>query len=339
VIAERLRRFQKKVILLVNKADRESAAIVCSEFYAMGFSGPHAVSAKSGRGIEAVVLEALNGLPKSEAQAPDIENSIRIAVVGRPNVGKSTLINRMLGEDRLVVLDQPGTTRDSIYVPFVHRDQKYTLIDTAGVRRRRKITDTVEKFSMIKTLQAMKAAHVVIILVDAQDSLGEQDMRLLGMVVDMGKALVLVFNKWDGMDEYAKSQFKDAVDRKLLFVDYARRYFISALHGTGVGNLYRAINEAYTSTMKEISTSQLTKALEKAVHSHQPPLVKGRRVKMRYAHIGSQDPLLIVVHGKQTAALPGSYQRYLSNFFRKTFNLLGIPVLVKLKSDENPYDS
>jgi len=339
VIAERLRRFQKKVILLVNKADRESAAIVCSEFHAMGFSEPHAVSAKSGRGIEAVVLEALTGLPKNEAPEPeDIEDSIRIAVVGRPNVGKSTLINRMLGEDRLVVLDRPGTTRDSIYVPFVHRDQRYTLIDTAGVRRRRKITDTVEKFSMIKTLQAMKAAHVVIIVVDAQDSLGEQDMRLLGMVVDMGKALVLAFNKWDGMDDYDKSQFKDAVDRKLLFVDYARRYFISALHGTGVGKLYHAIDEAYTSTTKEISTSQLTNALEKAVQSHQPPLVKGRRVKMRYAHIGSHDPLMIVVHGKQTASLPGSYQRYLSNFFRKTFKLLGIPVLVKLKSDENPYD-
>ena len=339
LIAERLRRFQKKVFLLVNKADRDQAEIVCSEFHRFGFSKPTAISSKQGRGIEAVVLEALADFPEAEMPSPEIEDSICIAVVGRPNVGKSTLINRMIGEERLIVFDRPGTTRDSIYVPFEHRDQRYTLIDTAGVRRPRKVTDTVEKFSMLKTFQSMKEAHVVIVVVDAQDSLGEQDMRLLGMVVTLGKALVIAFNKWDGMDDYDRDQFKNAVERRLQFVDYARRYQISALHGTGVGKLYRAINEAYTSTMKKISTSQLTRALMKAAEVHQPPLVKGRRVKLRYAHIGSQDPLIIVIHGKQTASLPGSYQRYLSNYFRKTFNLLGIPVLVKLKSDENPYTS
>ncbi len=337
IIAERLRRYQKKVVLLVNKADRDSAAMVCSDFHALGLGEPQAISAKKGRGVEALMSETLSHFPESEAQSAEIEDSIRIAVVGRPNVGKSTLINRMLGEERLVVFDQPGTTRDSIYVPFEHRNQKYTLIDTAGVRRRRKITDTVEKFSMIKTLQAMEEAQVVIVVVNAQEGLGEQDLRLLGMVIDMGKALVLAFNKWDGMDDYDRDQFKQAVERKLLFVDYARRYTISALHGTGVGKLYHAVNEGYTSTMKEISTAQLTKALEKAVETHQPPLVKGRRVRLRYAHIGGHDPLLIVVHGKQTDSLPGSYQRYLANYFRKTFDLVGIPVLLKLKSDENPY--
>lgn len=336
-IAERLRRFQKKVILLVNKADRDQAAIVCSEFHSFGFSEPHAISAKQGRGIEPIVSEVLSHFPKSEARPPEIEDSIRIAVVGRPNVGKSTLINRMLGEERLVVCDQPGTTRDSIYVPFERRNQKYTLIDTAGVRRPRKITDIIEKFSMIKTLQAMKEAQVVIVLINAQEGLFEQDLRLLGMVIDMGKALVLAFNKWDGIDVYNRDQFKEAVERKLIFVDYARRYTISALHGTGVGKLYRAVNEGYASTMKEISTPQLTKALEKAVESHQPPLVRGRRVRLHYAHIGGHDPLQIVIHGKQTDALPGSYRRYLANYFRKTFDLKGIPALVKFKSDENPY--
>jgi len=336
-IAERLRRYQKKVIVLVNKADRDSAAIVCSEFHAFGLSEPHAISAKQGRGINPIVSELLSSFPKDEPLLSEVENSIRIAVVGRPNVGKSTLINRMLGEERLVVFDRPGTTRDSIYVPFEHHGQAYTLIDTAGVRRPRKVTDVVERFSIIKTMQAMKEAHVVVVLVNAQDGLGEQDLRLLGIVMEMGKALVIAFNKWDGMVEYDREQFKSAVDRKLLFVDYARRYTISALYGTGVGKLYRAINESYESTMKVISTSQLTKALEKAVRAHQPPLVQGRRVRLRFAHIGGHDPLQIIIHGKQTAALPGSYQRFLANYFRKYFDLKGIPTLIKFKSDENPF--
>lgn len=321
----------------MNKADRDSAALVCSEFHEFGFSEPQAVSAKQGRGVEPIVSEVLSHFPKMEARPSEIENTIRIAVVGRPNVGKSTLINRMLGEERLVVFDQPGTTRDSIYVPFVHRDQKYTLIDTAGVRRSRKITDVVERFSMIKTVQAMKEAQVVIVVVNARENLSDQDLKLIGMVLDMGKALVLAFNKWDDMDEYDREQFKDAVDRKLIFVDYARRYTISALHGTGVGKLYPAVNEAYASSIKQISTAQLTNALNKALATHQPPLVKGRRIRLRYAHIGGHDPLEIVIHGKQTDALPGSYRRYLSKYFRKTFDLPGIPVLIKFKSDNNPY--
>ncbi|MCB1827716.1 MAG: ribosome biogenesis GTPase Der, partial [Coxiellaceae bacterium] len=291
VIAERLRRYQKKIVLLVNKADRDSGALVCSEFHALGFGEPLAVSAKQGRGVAELIQATLSGFP--EVAPPPKEEGIRIAVVGRPNVGKSTLINRMLGEDRLVVFDRPGTTRDTIEVSHERREQKYILIDTAGIRRSRKITDTVERFSILKSMQAMKAAHVVIVVINAQEGLGEQDMRLLGMVAALGKALVIAFNKWDGMDEYARDRFKEAVERKLQFVDYSRRYTISALHGTGVGKLYHAIHEAYESAVKEISTSQLTTALEKAIGSHQPPLVKGRRIKLRYAHIGGHDPLMI----------------------------------------------
>ena len=336
IIAERLRRYQKKVVVLVNKVDRDSAAVVCSEFHGLGFAEPVAIAAKQGRGVEALIQETLSSFPDIEV-TPQMEEGIRIAVVGRPNVGKSTLINRMIGEDRLVVFDRPGTTRDTIKVSHEHRDKKYVLMDTAGVRRRRKITDTVEKFSMIKTMQAMKVAQVVVVVVNAQEGLSEQDRRLLGIVNELGKALVIAFNKWDGMDEYDREQFKEAVERKLLFVDYARRYTISALHGTGVGKLYHAIDEAYESIMKEIATPLLTKALEKAVETHQPPLVKGRRVKLRYAHIGGHDPLVIVVHGKQTMSLPGSYKSYLSNYFRKAFDLRSIPVLIKFKNDENPY--
>jgi GTPase len=337
LIVERLRRCKKNIVLLVNKSDRESAAVVCGDFYQLGLGEPVAISAKSSRGVADLVIKTLSDLPEALTEATQIPEGIRIAVVGRPNVGKSTLINRMLGEDRLVVFDRPGTTRDTIAVTHEHRDQQYVLVDTAGVRRSRKITDIVERFSMIKTLQAMRTAQVVIVVVSSQDGLGEQDLRLLGMVAELGKSLVIAFNKWDGMDEYARDQFKDSVERKLLFVDYARRYTISALHGSGVGQLYHAINEAYESTMREISTPELTKSLEKAVATHQPPLVKGRRIKLRYAHVGSQDPLLVIVHGKQVASLPGSYQRYLSNYFRKAFDLKGIPVLVKLKSDDNPY--
>lgn len=339
IIASRLRVYSKKIYLLVNKVDRESAELVCADFYSLGFGDPIAISAKQGRGIRPLIQETLSDFPDSpsDVEVSAEEGSIHIAVVGRPNVGKSTLINRMLGEDRLIVCDYPGTTRDSIEVPIEYRQKKYVLVDTAGVRRSHKVTDTVEKFSVIKTLQAMRRAHVVIIVVDAQDVLGEQDMRLIGLVAELGKGLVIAFNKWDGMDEYDRQQFKAAVERKLVFVEYARRYTISALHGTGVGKLYHAIQEAYTATMKVVPTTQLTKTLEMATRQHQPPVVRGRRIRLRYAHMGGNDPFEIIVHGKQTAALPGSYQRYLSNFFRKQFDLHGIPVLIKLKSDKNPY--
>lgn len=337
-IAARMRReHQDKVTLLVNKVDRSEATIACSEFYELGLGEPVPITATQGRGINDMIQHLLNDFPMIDKVEGAKDASIKVAVVGRPNVGKSTLINRILGEDRVVVFDRPGTTRDSIEVPFERDGVRYTLIDTAGVRRKAKVTDALEKFSMIKTLQAIEAAHVVVVVFNAQEGVLDQDLRMISIAAESGKALILAMNKWDGMDDYDREQFKVNFEKKVNFVDYARRYFMSALHGTGVGKLYFAIDEAYESTTREISTAMVTKALDDAQRAHQPPLVKGRRVKLRYAHIGSHNPLIVVIHGKQTAALPGSYQKYLSNFLRKRFELVGVPVIIKLKSDENPY--
>lgn len=337
-IAARMRReYSGKVTLLVNKVDRSDAAVACGEFFELGLGEPVAITATQGRGVETMIQKLLNEFPEAEKSEQAKDKGIKVAVVGRPNVGKSTLINRILGEDRVVVMDRPGTTRDSIEVPFELDGRRYTLIDTAGVRRKARVTEVVEKFSMIKTMQAIEAADVVVIVFNAQEGVLDQDLRLISIAAEYGKALVLAMNKWDGMDEYAREQFKTNFDKKVNFVDYARRYFMSALHGTGVGKLYFAINEAYESTMREISTAMVTKALDDAQRKHQPPLVKGRRIKLRYAHIGSHNPLVVVIHGKQTQMLPGSYQKYLSHFMRERFNLVGVPVIIKLKNDDNPY--
>ena len=264
-------------------------------------------------------------------------SSIKIALVGRPNVGKSTLVNRMLGEERVIVQDQPGTTRDSIFIPYTRHDQHYTLIDTAGVRRRSRIDEKIEKFSVIKTLQAISAAEVVLLICDAQEGITDQDLHLLGLIIEAGRAVIIVANKWDGMDDYARERAQQEMERRLDFVDYARRYFISALHGSGIGLLYRAIAEAHRSVIKPLSTAQLTQAMMQAITAHQPPLSKGRRIRLRYADLGSQQPLVIVLHGKQLDVLPLSYQRYLANFFRHHFKLVGLPILLRFKNDNNPY--
>jgi len=335
-IAQALRKQQKKIVVIAKKADDEDADIAVSDFHQLGFENLHAISAKRGRGIKNLMKELSQALPKADAE-PELETGINIAFVGRPNVGKSTLINRMLGEERVIVYDQPGTTRDSIAIPFERQDKRYTLIDTAGVRRRAKVKEAVEKFSFIKTLQSIEKAHVVIFVLNAEEGVIEQDLRLLGLVLEAGKGLILAINKWDGLEDYDRNQIKDTIERRLPFADFARRYFISALHGTGVGKLYHAIQEAYESACREISTGQLTKALEKAIAEHQPPLVRGRRVRLRYAHLGGHHPMMIIIHGKQVTALPHSYKKYLSNYFRKTFNLVGVPVIVKFKLDKNPY--
>jgi GTP-binding protein len=339
-IAGRLRReYVDKVTLLVNKVDRADAAVACGEFFELGLGEPAAITATQGRGIETMIQKLLDEFPEAEKSDDRKDKGIKVAIIGRPNVGKSTLINRILGEERVVVLDRPGTTRDSIEIPFEYESTLYTLIDTAGVRRKAKVTEVIEKFSMIKTMQAIEASDVVVVVFNAQEGVLDQDLRLISFAAEHGKALVLAMNKWDNMDDYDREQFKVNFEKKVNFVDYARRYFMSALHGTGVGKLYFAINEAYESTTRKISTAMATKALDDAQRTHQPPLVKGRRIKLRYAHIGSHNPLVIVVHGKQTSVLPGSYQKYLSNFMRKRFNLVGVPVIIKLKNDENPYSN
>lgn len=336
MIAEQLRPHQQKIALVVNKVDRMEAAIATGDFYRLGFGEPHPIAAKNGRGVESFIQELLKPFPIPE-EVPESETGICIAVMGRPNVGKSTLINRILGEERVVVFDQPGTTRDSIFIPYDRRGQRYTLIDTAGVRRRAKIEDAIEKFSVIKSLQALERSHVVVMVFDAHDGLTDQDMRLLGWILESGRGLVLAFNKWDGMSEYERDRVKQAIDRRLAFVSFARRYMISALHGTGVGELYRAIDEAYASSTQELPTPVLTQVLEQAIFDHQPPLVSGRRIRLRYAHLGGHHPLVIVVHGKQIESLPDSYRRYLAAYFRKSFNLVGIPVRIQFVNDKNPF--
>jgi GTP-binding protein len=268
------------------------------------------------------------------------DDSIKVAIIGRPNVGKSTLVNRFLGEERVVVYDMPGTTRDSVFIPFERDGRKYTFIDTAGIRRKRAVHEAIEKFSIIKSMQAIERSNVVIIMIDARTEIADQDLHLIGYALEAGRALVLVINKWDGMDDYQKDLIHKGIDKQLPFVRFAETFFVSALHGSGVGKLYGAIDRAYESAMKKYTTSDLTRLLEKAVQSHQPPLVNGRRIKLRYAHQGGMNPPRIIIHGNQVKKVPAVYKRYLTNFFRNELQSVGTPIKIEFKGgDSNPYDS
>jgi len=335
-IARRLRTCSKPVYLVVNKIDGSDASMVVSDFFNLGMGEPLGITASQGGGVHDLMEIVLSALPDTEPEE-DETGGIKIAVVGKPNVGKSTLINRILGEERVLAFDMPGTTRDSIYIPFERRGQQYTFIDTAGVRRRGKIQDKLEKFSVIKALQAIEKANVVVLVIDARDGISDQDLHLLGFVVDEGRSLVIAVNKWDGLDKDAKDRVRYELGRRLQFVDYASLYFISALHGTGVGDLFKPIQKAYASASRDLSTPELTRILEQAVSEHQPPLVRGRRIKLRYAHQGGRNPPIIVIHGNQTKDIPASYQRYLANYFRKALKLEGTPVRIDLKTGINPY--
>ena len=342
-IAQHLRRAGKQVILVANKTDGLNEELVVSQFFELGIADVMGVTASQGRGVRALterILELLpdSGLPDPDAEATEAEQGIKIAIVGRPNVGKSTLVNRMLGEERVVVFDMPGTTRDSIYIPYERDGRHYTLIDTAGVRRRKNITLTVEKFSIVKTLQAISDANVVILVVDAQEGIVDQDLHLLGQVIESGRALVVALNKWDGLEAEYKDYLKKELDRRLNFIDFADTHYISALHGTGVGNLYASIHRAHQSATERFSTNHLTRILEDAVAEHQPPLVKGRRIKLRYAHAGGHNPPIIVIHGNQTESVPGHYTRYLEKTFRRALKLHGTPIRIEFKTGANPYE-
>lgn len=341
MIADHLRREQKSCYLVVNKTDGIDPDVARSEFFSLGLGDPLTIAAAHGRGVSALIDLTLDdlGIPEPDENEPEEkeDSGIRIAVVGRPNVGKSTLVNRMLGEDRVVVFDQAGTTRDSIYIPYERDGQPYTLIDTAGVRRRKHIREAVEKFSIVKTLQAIKDANVVVAVIDAREGVTEQDLHMLGFVIDSGRALVVTLNKWDGMTQEQKDKVKTQVDRRLMFADFARFHFISALHGSGVGDLYRSIDEAYDSAMAKWSTNQLTKLLEDVVADHQPPQVNNRRIKLRYAHQGGSNPPIIVVHGNQTNVLPASYKRYLENRFIKFLKVKGTPIRFEFRTGDNPF--
>ena len=265
------------------------------------------------------------------------DKNIKIAIVGRPNVGKSTLTNRILGEERVVVYDMPGTTRDSIYIPMERDGQQYTIIDTAGVRKRGKVNLAVEKFSVIKTLQAIQDAKVVLLTIDAREGISDQDLSLLGFILNAGRSLVIVVNKWDGLSQDIKDQVKSELDRRLDFIDFARVHFISALHGSGVGNLFDSVKEAYACATQKTSTSMLTRILRMATDEHQPPLVNGRRVKLKYAHPGGYNPPIIVIHGNQVEKLADSYKRYLSNYFRKSLKIIGSPIRIQFQEGNNPF--
>jgi GTP-binding protein len=343
-VVDLARRHAKSSWLAVNKAEGLDQDIVSSDFYALGLGDPVAVSAAHGDRISGLMDEVLAPFVEEDdaddeaAEGEDDQGKpLRIAVIGRPNVGKSTLINRLIGEDRLVVYDQPGTTRDSVAVPFERDGKKYLLIDTAGVRRKSRVYETVEKFSIVKALQAMERSQVVIALLDASEGVTEQDVSLMGLTVERGRALVVVANKWDGLSQDQRRQLKSDLDRRLPFLDFAERMTISALHGTAVGDVLPATERAYKAATRDMSTTALTRELEAAVMAHPPPLARGRRIKLRYAHQGGRNPPVIVIHGNQTDRLPDAYRRYLINRFRKTFRLKGTPVRLSFRTSDNPF--
>ncbi len=338
-IAKMLRQNEIPTLLVANKIDGQNPDYVAAEFYALGIGEPIFISASNGIGVGQLLDEEVqprlqvedDGSPNEEA------TGIKIAVVGRPNVGKSTLVNRLLGEDRVVVFDEAGTTRDSIYIPYEREGKHYTIIDTAGVRRRGKVTEKIETFSIIKTLEAISDANVVILMVDARVGIVDQDLHLLGHVMDAGRALVIAINKWDGTDQDQKDQVRSELDRRLTFIDFAKMHFISALHGSGVGHLYDSIHQAYASATLKVPTSKLNEILARAIFDHQPPLVNGRRIKLRYAHLGGNNPPIIVVHGNQAEKVPEAYKRYLMHQFVDALKLKGTPLRMEFRTAENPF--
>ena len=339
-ILDELRRSGKPIIAAVNKTDGLDEQNALAEFSVFGIRSTLPLSAAHNRGTEELIAEVLPLLPadqESNEEGEGESGSIRVAIVGRPNAGKSTLINRLLGEDRLIVSDVAGTTRDPIRVPLERDGKRYTLIDTAGVRRKAKVEEAVEKFSVIKTLQSMAAAQVVVLMIDARENLADQDLTLIGHAMDEGRALVIAVNKWDGMDSYQREQCQRALERRLVFVDWAKQVFISALHGSGLRELMRAVVRAHSAATKELSSSELTKTLERAYESYQPPLVRGHAPKLRFAHPGGSNPPTIVIHGSRTKHIAPAYQRYLENFFRKRFKLEGTPVRISFRDGENPF--
>ncbi len=337
-VARLLRKSGKPVVLAVNKAEGRDGGVISADFHRLGFSEVQPIAALNGQGCEKLLARALAGVePVADEGSGVDDDSIRIAVIGRPNVGKSTLINRLVGEERVIATDVPGTTRDSIFVPFERDGRAFTLIDTAGVRRRAKVEDAVERASVARTLQAIAAAHVVVLVLDAHQGIAEQDASVLGLALQKGRALLLAINKWDGIPMDQRDQVKNELALRLDFVPFAPQHFISARHGTGVGELATAAVRAFEASMREMPTPKLSKVLEKALEAHQPPLVKGRRIKLRYAHQGGRNPPRIVIHGNQTQATPDAYRRYLSNVFREAFDLYACPVVLELRTDANPF--
>lgn len=340
-IANYLREQGKQALLVANKTDGLNPDIAIAPFYELGLGEVIPIAATQNRGVNTLMRSVFDMIVDDGEEDEPSEDvaGIKIAVIGRPNVGKSTLVNRLLGEDRVVVYDEPGTTRDSIYIQYERRGKNYTIIDTAGIRRRKNIKLSVEKFSIVKTLQAIQDANVVVLMIDASEGLVDQDLHLMGQVIESGRALVIALNKWDGLEDEHKTYIKVELGRRLRFIDFADIHYISALHGTGVGLLYGSIEKAYKAATEKFSTNFLTRVLEEAVIQHQPPLVRGRRIKLRYAHPGGHNPPIIVLHGNQTKDIPQHYTKYLEKSFRKALDLHGTPIRIEYKSAENPFSN
>jgi GTP-binding protein len=335
-----LRRSQRPSLLVVNKTDGIDISTALAEFSRYGIAPMLAVSSAHRRGIDELLEEVLARLPEAAdaEEIPDDPNRVRVAFIGRPNVGKSTLVNRLLGEERMIASEVPGTTRDSIAVEMERDGRAYLLIDTAGLRRKARVEEVVEKFSAIKTLQAIDRCQVAVVMLDANQIVTDQDASILGEVLSAGRALVVAVNKWDGLSTYQRSQVESSLVRKLVFAEWAERIFISALHGSGLRELFAGIRRAHTSATRKFTTAEVTRAIEAAYTSFPPPVVRGHVPKLRFAHPGGENPPTFIVHGSRIKSLPDSYKRYLENFFRKRFKLVGTPIRFEFREGENPYE-
>ncbi|MYM37350.1 ribosome biogenesis GTPase Der [Duganella sp. FT50W] len=340
-ITDFLRKSGRPVILVVNKAEGMRYNAVVADFYELGLGEPAVISSAHGDGVNDLVDLALDTAFEKRPEDPEelekVDRGVKIALVGRPNVGKSTLINTLVGEERVIAFDMPGTTRDSIEIPFEREGKKYTLIDTAGIRRRGKVFEAIEKFSVVKTLQSISEANVVVLMLDAQQDISEQDAHIAGFVLETGRALVIAVNKWDGLESWRRDEIKIDIDRKLDFLGFAKMHFISALKAQGIGPLMKSLDQAYAAAFADLSTPKLTRALIEAVEKQEPRRKGSIRPKLRYAHQGGMNPPVIVIHGNALDAIAEPYKRYLEKHFRETFNLVGTPLRIELRTGKNPF--
>ena len=335
-IADRLRRAGRPIYLAVNKGEGMNRATFAAEFHELGFGEPYVISSAHGEGVRQLVELVLETFPEDVEEDEALEGP-KVAIVGRPNVGKSTLINALLGEERVIAFDMPGTTRDAISIPFERNGKAYTLIDTAGLRRRGKVFEAIEKFSVIKTLKAIEEANVVVLVLDASQDVSDQDAHIAGFVLESGRALVVAINKWDAVDDYRRERIKVDIERKLYFLWFARHHHISALHAEGIGALMKSVDLAYGAAMTKLPTPKLTRALQMACTKQQPPRQGNFRPKMRYAHQGGQNPPIVVIHGNALDQVGDAYKRYLERFFLETFKLQGTPLRIEFRTAHNPF--
>ncbi len=335
-IANKLRRLDRPVFVAVNKSEGMNRGIVAADFHELGLGRPLAISASHGEGVRSLIELVLEPYPEPD-ESQEEDAALKVAIVGRPNVGKSTMINALLGEERVIAFDQPGTTRDAIFVDFERGDKKYTLIDTAGLHRKGKVFETIEKFSVIKTLKSVEDANVVVLVLDARQDISDQDAHIAGFVVESGRALVVAVNKWDGLDSYDRGQIKETLEAKLKFLDFADFHYVSALKGQGLVGIFKSVDAAYKAATADLSTPQLTRTLIEAVSRQSPPRNGIFRPKLRYAHQGGRNPPVIVIHGNALDKVPDSYRRYLEHVFRGVFKLQGTPLRIQFNVSENPF--